>query len=78
MAIKSNETFKGVSLENAYIKALVNIDVAIYKDAEQRALNNSLGNKSIVLSDASISKIYDIIKEEAYPNATNIFEEGQP
>jgi len=78
MAIKSNETFKGISLENAYIKALVNIDVAIYKDAEQRALNNSLGNKSIVLSDASISKIYDIIKEEAYPNATNIFEEGQP
>ena len=45
MAIQTDETYKGITLTGAYIRALVSIDVAIYKDKEQRDLGNVLGNK---------------------------------
>lgn len=76
MAIQANETYKGVELTDAYIKALVSVDVAIYKNKEERLAGNSLGNKSIVLSDDSMAKIYGIIKAEAYPNAVDLLDEA--
>lgn len=76
MAIKSNETFKGIKITGAYIKALVSLDVAIYKNQTERDNNNCLGNKRIQLSDASMAKIYQIVKDEAYPEATDLLDEA--
>jgi hypothetical protein len=72
MAIQTDETYKGITLTGAYIRALVSIDVAIYKDKEQRDLGNVLGNKKIDLSNDSVAKIYKIIKNEQYPNAVDV------
>ena len=62
MAITSNDSYKGISLQNAYIKALASVDVAIYKDQEQRKLGNVIGNKKIYLSNESMSKISTAVK----------------
>lgn len=76
MAIQVDDNFKGVPLTGAYMKALVSVDVAIYANEEERVNGNVLGNKTIDLSDDSMAQIYQIIKDEAYPDATDLLEDS--
>ena len=74
MALQSDLTYKGVDIKGAYLKALATIDVAIYKDKEQRKKGSSLGNLKVDLSDNALKKIYEIIKVEIFKEYSDILD----
>ena len=69
MAIITNINYKGLDIEDAYIKVHDYASVIKYVSLDARRANQVLDSEVITLSDDAKTAIYDILLSELYPDS---------